>query len=210
MIAGDVGQDHIEEIDIVNIGENYGWNLKEGTFRFDPQTGNVSDNLNELPEDLIDPVAQYDHDDGLSIIGGYVYRGTAIPELAGKYIFGDFSRSFSPADGRLFYADLETGSIHEFTIGIEDIPLDLYVKGFGQDLQGVVYVLASSNLGPYGTGGVVLKIVDTEPGFRGDTVSGATKPAKLETGKVVKVPLFVEPGQLIKVDTRTGEYIERA
>ena len=57
---------------------------------------------------------------------------------------------------------------------------------------------------------VILKIVETEPGFKGDTVSGATKPAKLETGKVVKVPLFVEEGQLIKVDTRTGEYIERA
>ena len=57
---------------------------------------------------------------------------------------------------------------------------------------------------------VILKIVETEPGFKGDTVSGATKPAKLETGKVVKVPLFVEAGQKIKVDTRTGEYIERA
>ena len=57
---------------------------------------------------------------------------------------------------------------------------------------------------------VVLKVVETEPGHKGDTVSGATKPATLETGKVVKVPLFVERGQLIKVDTRTGEYIERA
>ena len=57
---------------------------------------------------------------------------------------------------------------------------------------------------------VVLEIVETDPGFRGDTVSGATKPATLETGKVVKVPLFVEKGQKIKVDTRTGEYIERA
>jgi len=57
---------------------------------------------------------------------------------------------------------------------------------------------------------VVLKVVETDPGFKGDTVSGATKPATLETGKVVKVPLFVEKDQLIKVDTRTGEYIERA
>lgn len=57
---------------------------------------------------------------------------------------------------------------------------------------------------------VILKVVETEPGFKGDTVSGATKPATLETGKVVKVPLFVEQDQLIKVDTRTGEYIERA
>lgn len=57
---------------------------------------------------------------------------------------------------------------------------------------------------------VILKIVDTEPGFRGNTVSGASKPATLETGKVVKVPLFVEKGERIKVDTRTGEYVERA
>ena len=57
---------------------------------------------------------------------------------------------------------------------------------------------------------VVLEVVATDPGFKGDTVSGATKPATLETGKVVKVPLFVETGQRIRVDTRTGEYIERA
>ena len=57
---------------------------------------------------------------------------------------------------------------------------------------------------------VVLEIVQTDPGFRGDTVSGATKPATLETGKIVKVPLFVEKGTRIRVDTRTGEYIERA
>ncbi|MBD3378946.1 MAG: elongation factor P [Candidatus Omnitrophica bacterium] len=57
---------------------------------------------------------------------------------------------------------------------------------------------------------VVLKVVQTDPGFKGDTVSGATKPATLETGKVVKVPLFVEQDTLIKVDTRTGEYVERA
>lgn len=57
---------------------------------------------------------------------------------------------------------------------------------------------------------VILKVTHTEPGLKGDTVSGATKPATLETGKIVKVPLFVEQGQLIKVDTRTGEYIERA
>ncbi len=57
---------------------------------------------------------------------------------------------------------------------------------------------------------VVLKITSTDPGFRGDTVSGATKPATLETGKVIKVPLFVNSGQLVKVDTRNGEYVERA
>ncbi len=56
---------------------------------------------------------------------------------------------------------------------------------------------------------VELKVVETEPGVRGDTASGATKPAKLETGAVLQVPLFVQEGDLLKVDTRTGQYIER-
>jgi elongation factor P len=57
---------------------------------------------------------------------------------------------------------------------------------------------------------VELAIAETEPGHRGDTVSGATKPARLETGANVQVPLFVNRGDVIKVDTRTGTYIERA
>lgn len=56
---------------------------------------------------------------------------------------------------------------------------------------------------------VVLKIVETDPGVRGDTSGGGGKPAKLETGAVVRVPLFIQPGELIKVDTRKGEYISR-
>ena len=57
---------------------------------------------------------------------------------------------------------------------------------------------------------VELSIAETEPGIQGDRVSGARKPATLETGLVVQVPLFVEPGEKIKVDTRTGEYLARA
>ena len=57
---------------------------------------------------------------------------------------------------------------------------------------------------------VELDISVTEPGIQGDRVSGATKPATLETGLVVQVPLFIEPGERIKVDTRTGAYISRA
>jgi len=57
---------------------------------------------------------------------------------------------------------------------------------------------------------VVLKIVSTEPGIRGDSATNVTKNATLETGLVVKVPLFIKEGELIKIDTRTGEYIERA
>lgn len=57
---------------------------------------------------------------------------------------------------------------------------------------------------------VELKIIDTPPGVRGDTVSGGTKPATPETGAVVQVPLFVEVGEVIRVDTRSGEYLGRA
>lgn len=57
---------------------------------------------------------------------------------------------------------------------------------------------------------VVLKIMDTDPGLKGDTSGGGGKPATLETGAVVRVPLFAQIGELIKVDTRTGQYVSRA
>ncbi len=56
---------------------------------------------------------------------------------------------------------------------------------------------------------VDLEVIDTEPGFRGDTATGGSKPAKLETGVIISVPLFIDVGDLIKVDTRSGTYIER-
>ena len=57
---------------------------------------------------------------------------------------------------------------------------------------------------------VVLKVIETDPGVRGDTAAGGTKPATLETGAIVRVPLFLSEGELIKVDTRKGEYVSRA
>ena len=56
---------------------------------------------------------------------------------------------------------------------------------------------------------VVLQITETDPGVRGDTASGATKPATVETGAVIKVPLFVDQGEMIRIDTRTGAYVSR-
>ena len=57
---------------------------------------------------------------------------------------------------------------------------------------------------------VVLKVTETEPGVKGDTATNVTKPAKLETGAEVKVPIFINEGEAIRIDTRTGEYMERA
>lgn len=157
LIVGDVGQGLVEEINIVRKGLNYGWRLKEGDFLFDPEGLAVGLPLED--KSLIDPVAQYDHDDGLSVIGGYMYHGAEVPELRGLYVFGDFSRGFRDPDGRVLVADLLTGHIEELLIGKEARNLNLYVKGIAQDHDGEVYVLASSALGPYGNTGVVLKVV---------------------------------------------------
>ncbi len=76
---------------------------------------------------------------------------------------------------------------------------DAILKMFGDEIVGVELPAA-----------VELNIAETEPGIQGDRVSGARKPATLETGLVVQVPLFVGPGDRVKVDTRTGEYLTRA
>ncbi|HWQ90022.1 MAG TPA: CHRD domain-containing protein, partial [Clostridia bacterium] len=78
---------------------NYGWNVREGTFWFDAATGNeVNAPVRSPPTGMVDPIAQYDQDDGLAVIGGYLYRGSAIPPLTGRYVFGDWG-SFSAPSG---------------------------------------------------------------------------------------------------------------
>jgi len=156
--AGDVGQNNVEEVDKITGGGNYGWNLREGGFWFDPSTGNdVTAPVRPPPPNLIDPVAQYGHDDGLAVIGGYVYRGAAIPALAGRYVFGDWG-SFSAPSGRLFCLDATNG-INELRIGGEDRRLGLWLKGFGEGPDGELYVFGSRWLGPSGSTGRMLKIV---------------------------------------------------
>ena len=168
LIVADVGQNNIEEIDRVTIGGNYGWAMKEGDFLFDRTTG-TGVRSPGAPAGLIDPISgpggtlQYDHQDGISITGGFVYRGSAIPELFGKYVFGDLALHTAPTriDGRLFYADLQQGTIHEFDIPafINDIlPNGLTVHGFGQDGDGELYAMVT-NSPANGTGGLIMKFM---------------------------------------------------
>jgi hypothetical protein len=115
---------------------------------------------------LIDPIAQYDHDEGISITGGFVYRGTQINELKGLYVFGDWSHSFVTPSGRLFYLDANN-RVREFRRP-ENQPLDLFVAGFGQDAAGELYLMGSTNNAPFSNAsgqnvGVVLRITKVPP-----------------------------------------------
>jgi glucose/arabinose dehydrogenase len=118
LIAGDVGQNDIEEVDVIVKGGNYGWALKEGTKCFNPAGTDTlpiegfatdTDCPHVIPPGLIDPIAQYDTDtEGVSVIGGFVYHGSKFPQLKDRYVFGDFTRIFNfPSGpdnyGRLFY-----------------------------------------------------------------------------------------------------------
>ena len=110
-------------------------------------------------------------------------------------------------DGDLYYfMDNET---------YEQIPINSSVLGdnFKFVKENMVCKVLSYNGSVFGVEPplfVELLITQTDAGFKGDTATNATKPATLETGAVIKVPLFVEEGDKIKIDTRTGEYLERA
>lgn len=102
MLITDIGQTQIEELNIGKAGADYGWPAREGTFLINTQ-GSMS-NVYALPTTdkalgYVYPVMQYDHGEGNAISGGFVYAGTQIPRLRGKYIFGDI------VNGRVFYVD---------------------------------------------------------------------------------------------------------
>jgi glucose/arabinose dehydrogenase len=170
LLAGEVGQNDIEEVDIVVAGGNYGWRIKEGSFCFDTNgdgPGFVTDDPECGPADLIDPVAEYDHDEGSAIIGGFVYRGSTMTLLRGRYIFGDYSESFFRPQGRLlFLKEKNLGQSNETKKSeIREVRLagqrgfGLFLLGLGQDASGELYVLGNTTGGPSGATGVVLKIV---------------------------------------------------
>lgn len=161
LLVGDVGQNKMEMVYIVERGGNYGWRIKEGTFKFNID-GSIEQPTGALPKGLTDPVLQYDRDEGTSVMGGHVYRGKAFPELVGKYIFGDY-REGSSGTGRLFVGDLQTRRIEELGVGSVGGRPGFLIKGFGVDPEGELYVVGSAEAGPSGTGGVVMKMVPAQP-----------------------------------------------
>jgi glucose/arabinose dehydrogenase len=192
LFLGDAGQNEIEEVDLITKGGNYGWRLKEGSFFFVPNGANpgyvAATPVAPIPPGLIDPIAEYDHGDGVVVIGGFIYRGSALPGLVGHYVTGDFTHDFSGPNGRLFFLDAST-NFAEFTIGRPARPLGLFLKGFGQDATGDVYVLGSQDIGPFGMSGRVLRIVplaDNLLGYKAGVSKKATPPGTGFPGGVTK------------------------
>ena len=161
----DVGQNDIEEVSLGAPGGNFGWRIKEGSFCFDPNNddpGFVFEcQPGDAPEGLIDPIAEYDHDEGIAVVGGFVYRGSQIPQLRGRYVFGDF---LNPPEGggRLFYLQ-KNNRILEFQLAGQET-LGLRVLGFGQDVNGELYLLANETGVPFGDTGVVLRLAPVHRG----------------------------------------------
>ncbi len=157
LYAADVGQNDIEEINIVTSGGNYGWRHREGSFNFifnGNSAGYITDRTLDVPAGLIDPIAQYDHGDGIAIVGGFVYRGGQVPDLLGDYVFGEFAVSFAD-NGRLFH--LRGGAITELVANGQP-ELGVSVLGFGRDGDGEVYLLANTGGVPFGNSGVALRV----------------------------------------------------
>ncbi|KCZ72657.1 glucose/sorbosone dehydrogenase [Candidatus Methanoperedens nitroreducens] len=177
LFASDAGQYLWEEVNIVTKGSNYGWNIKEGTHCFDPN--NPTEPPAECPdtgargEPLIDPIIEFANlvqPGGLSqvVIGGFVYRGSALPEFNGSYIFGGFTSSPGRPDGSVFVATPpphgeKMWPMKELRIATrENGRIGTFVRSFGQDADNELYILTSETLGPEGNTGRVFKIVPAQ------------------------------------------------
>ena len=121
----DVGQNQWEEVDRMEDGGNYGWNIKEGSVCYPPNGPQTCSS-----EGLIDPVWQYSHSLGCSITGGYVYRGSDVPELAGKYVYGDY------CSGRIWALDDSGRTASNEQLGIGTFG---NLTSFGEDAEGELY-----------------------------------------------------------------------
>ncbi len=164
LFCGDVGQNSYEEIDIVKKGANYGWRVMEGNHCFDyvnPNKHLASCNNAGMTA----PIIEYKNCNvfqdckGLSVIGGYVYRGKH-KAWDGKYFFGDWSRSFAVRDGVLLVASKKGDKWEMEDVKVTNMPkFNSYVLGFGQDADGEVYVMATDTRGPVGGLDKVYKIV---------------------------------------------------
>lgn len=124
--TGDVGQNDYEEIDIIEKGGNYGWNTMEGKHCFEPSSGCDTEGL-QLP------IAEYGRSEGVSVTGGFVYRGTTVEKLIGKYIYADYG------SGNIWSLDATDLSNPDI---IKIASSDLHIASFGVDQNNELYMCA--------------------------------------------------------------------
>lgn len=145
LFCADVGQNEWEEIDIIKKGKNYGWRVMEGNHCYEPET-----NCN--PEKYEPAIAEYDHSKGISVTGGYVYRGKSIPDLLGKYVFADWK-------GNMFYLEEKSGKWNfNFLTALGKNNIGLNINSFGEDEGGEIYVLTQKSNGTLLANGAVYMI----------------------------------------------------
>ncbi len=126
LYVGDVGQNTYEEVNFVPAGVsgvNFGWNIYEGLHPYSGQA---------LPANAVLPFAEYAHNEGSSVTGGYVYRGSLVPELQGIYLFADFS------SGRLWYAYRDAAGDWQHDILMRGT--NQAISSFGEDDDGELYI----------------------------------------------------------------------
>jgi glucose/arabinose dehydrogenase len=135
LYIGDVGQNAYEEIDVQRAGGkgglNYGWNTREGLHCYRSQSCDTAG--------FVDPVAEYDHGEGCSITGGYVYRGKAFPSLQGRYIFGDY------CSGTIWSLQENGGAWERRKL----LDSRLSISSFGEDEAGELYLTSLGEDGLY-------------------------------------------------------------
>lgn len=139
--AGDVGQNHVEEIDIITKGGNYGWRECEGHLA-------MPELKKPCPKQFLAPIVTYEHDSpAKSVTGGYVYRGKKLASLSGSYIYADFI-------DRRIWALKKNEALKNTVIATAELP----VSSFGEDEAGELYVIGYAD-----NNGTIWKITATQP-----------------------------------------------
>lgn len=186
LILSDVGQDSWEEINIIRNGGNYGWRVREGFEPFVPRSrrgrnpraipGLLFPDKSPDGKPFVDPVLVYrtsrrmgdeDGEFGVSITGGYVYRGRAIPSLYGQYVFADWSKSMAIGNGILLQADPSPGNGLGARWEARRLPfqgspqgrVQGFVWALGEDAEGELYVMTNGAILVRGSRGKVFKLV---------------------------------------------------
>jgi glucose/arabinose dehydrogenase len=130
--AGDVGQVTYEEINLIEKGKNYGWDCREGKHAYQPASERARDCDDVAASEFVDPVWEYGRQEGISVTGGYVYRGRALPDLVGWYVYADYG------SGRIWALRRNRDRVDNRLL----VDSDIMISTFGVDEADELYICA--------------------------------------------------------------------